>query len=144
MRHGFRVGKLHLLVGYTDASALTERRTISRLPNTPAWFAGMTNLRGIITPVYDLARYLGLEHTPGQAQMLLTVARGGDPAALLIDGTSQLINTADLLRMPLEERHRRMSKLAPFFTSAVVDGRAMWFEFAAFDWLRHASEEFLH
>jgi twitching motility protein PilI len=144
LRHGLRVGKLNLLVGYADASALIERVPISRLPNTPHWFLGMANLRGNITPVYSIARYLHIENAADAAQMLLVVGTGSRAAAIQVDGTTELINTAQCARLDLQTRHRQMNKLGNFFAAAYQRKTELWFDFGVFDWLEHVGNELLH
>lgn len=144
LRHGLRIGKLNILLRYADASALIERVPVSRLPNTPRWLLGMANLRGNITPVYSLARYLNIDTASDRPQMLLVVGTGTRAAAFQIDGTSELVNTVRCVRHDLEPRHRQMNKLGNFFAAAYQSGSTLWFDFAVFDWLDHVGKELLH
>jgi purine-binding chemotaxis protein CheW len=86
LREGFRIGDLSLMIRYENGSELLEMPPIFRLPNAPPWFSGIANLHGTLVPVFDLARYLGVEHLPGEKPMLLVLEHGLDAAGVVIDG----------------------------------------------------------
>src|SRR6478752_2153977 len=88
-RQGFRLGTLGLMVRYEDGSELTEMPEIFRLPNVPSWYLGMANLHGMLTPVFDLSRYLGVEPDANAKRMLLVLMHGLDAVGIVIDGLPQ-------------------------------------------------------
>ncbi len=47
-------------VGIGKVREIIEYETITTVPNTPAWISGVTNLRGRVIPVVDLAVKFGL------------------------------------------------------------------------------------
>jgi len=47
-------------VGIGKVSEIVEYETVTTVPNTPAWIRGVTNLRGRVVPVIDLAVKFGL------------------------------------------------------------------------------------
>jgi purine-binding chemotaxis protein CheW len=47
-------------VGLTKVREIIEFDTVTTVPNTPAWISGVTNLRGRVIPVVDLAVKFGL------------------------------------------------------------------------------------
>jgi twitching motility protein PilI len=85
-REGFRIGGLRLMVRYEDGSELADMPPVSRLPNAPAWFLGMTNLHGSLVPVFDLAARWGTQHDAQARPMLLVLGHGARRAGLVIDG----------------------------------------------------------
>jgi purine-binding chemotaxis protein CheW len=85
-REGFFIGPLGLMIRYEDGSELSDLPVTYRLPNAPDWFSGISNLHGLLVPVFDLANYLGVEHLPGAKPMLLVLGHGADAAGILIDG----------------------------------------------------------
>ena len=89
LRQGFCVGDLALMIRYQDGSNLTDLPATRRLPNTPHWFVGMTNLNGALIPVFDLAAYLGADRSPPARPMLLVLGHGADAAGVVIDGLPQ-------------------------------------------------------
>jgi len=86
LREGFRIGELSLMIRYEKGSELTDLPPTYRLPNAPEWFAGIANLHGALVPVFDLARYLGVDHLPDAKPMLLVLGHGLDAAGVVIDG----------------------------------------------------------
>ena len=89
MRQAFVVGGLRFLIRYDEGSELTEPLPIAMLPGVPPWFLGVCNLHGLLTPVFDLAAYLGLptqREKRGLKRMLLVLGHGADAAAIYIDG----------------------------------------------------------
>lgn len=94
-RQGFRIGELRLMVRYEDCSELAEMSAIHRLPNAPEWFCGIANLHGKLTPVFDLARYIGVPPGTGAKRMLLVLSRGTDAAGVVIDGLPERLRWSD-------------------------------------------------
>jgi len=47
-------------VGIAKVSEIVEYETVTTVPNTPIWIRGVTNLRGRVVPVVDLAVKFGL------------------------------------------------------------------------------------
>jgi twitching motility protein PilI len=85
-RQGFRIGSVHLMVRYEDGSELAEVPGVCRLPHSPAWFLGMTNLHGGLVPVFDLARKWGTQHDAALSPMVLVLGHGEQRAGVVIDG----------------------------------------------------------
>jgi purine-binding chemotaxis protein CheW len=50
-------------VGIVKVSEIVEYETVTTVPNTPVWIRGVTNLRGRVVPVIDLAAKFGLPHS---------------------------------------------------------------------------------
>ena len=76
---------------------------MTRVPGTPAWLSGVTNLRGDILSVIDLRVFAGLDgRSPLMARML--VARLPDDdflAGLIVDGVDRIVAIPhDAIRPP--------------------------------------------
>ncbi len=90
LRQGFHIGELNLMIRYEDGSELTDKPHIFRLPNTPTWFLGMSNLHGMLIPVLDLGQWFGSTTSkPSNNSMLLVLGHGAESAGLLINGLPQ-------------------------------------------------------
>jgi purine-binding chemotaxis protein CheW len=77
-------------------------RPVTRVFLTPAWLAGIMNLRGDVVAVLDLSRLLGMAPTvvTDDSRILLT-RHGGKRAGLLVDGLAELRHVeADQLEPP--------------------------------------------
>jgi twitching motility protein PilI len=99
LREGFRIGELGLMIRYEAGSELADLPQTYRLPNAPDWFLGMANLHGALVPVFDLARYLGVQPTPGVKPMLLVLGHGADAAGVAIDGLPERLRFDDEQRV---------------------------------------------
>lgn len=124
-RQGFRVGELRLMIRYEDSSALSEISHLHKLPNAPDWFNGMANLHGKLTPVFDLAGYLGVDHDPESRRMLLVLSHGTDAAGILIDGLPER------LRLSADERADAgvaPERLLPHLRGANHLGERLWLD----------------
>ena len=86
LREGFRIGYLGLMIRYEKGSELIDLPQVFALPNAPGWFSGIANLHGTLSPVFDLARYLDVEHLPAAKPMLLVLGHGIEAAGVVIDG----------------------------------------------------------
>lgn len=124
-RQGFRVGPLNLMIGYADSSELTEMPDIYRIPNAPVWFCGMANLHGMLTPVFDLSRYLEVERDAASKKMLLVLSHGADAAGVVIDGIPERLrwsadDQVDIAAAP--------ARLAPHLRAACIVGEGLYFD----------------
>jgi purine-binding chemotaxis protein CheW len=86
LREGFHIGHLGLMIRYEKGSELIDLPQVFALPNAPEWFSGIANLHGTLVPVFDLARYLDVEHLPDAKPMLLVLGHGIEAAGVVIDG----------------------------------------------------------
>ncbi len=125
LRQGFRIGELRLMVRYEDGSELTEMPEIFRLPNVPEWFCGIANLHGMLTPVFDLSRYLGVEPDAKAKRMLLVLSHGADAAGMVIDGLPQRLRWSD---GEGADASAAPSQLAPHVRGAAMIGEQLWFD----------------
>lgn len=112
-RQGFVVGHLGLMIRYQDGSELSELPTTYQLPNAPDWFVGVANQHGLLVPVFDLARYLGITRPQGVKPMLLVLGHGSDAAGVLIDGLP--------LRLRLQPGDRAEGAPVPLALEACVN-----------------------
>jgi purine-binding chemotaxis protein CheW len=59
----FLLGKEHFAVDLFNVKEVVEYKTISRLPDTPAYIRGIIDLRGEITTIIDLKERLNIPRT---------------------------------------------------------------------------------
>ena len=86
LRYGYQVGDYGFLHDPGFPVQVTEAPPMFSLPNTRPWCLGLANLRGNLTPVYDLAMLLGIE-APRRRNKLLVVGAEEDAVAILINDT---------------------------------------------------------
>lgn len=88
---GFRIGELGFAVPFDSASELSEMVPAYRLPNSPNWFLGLSNLHGNLVPVLDIAAMIGLKSGPASARMMLVLGHGHSATGILVDGLPRRI-----------------------------------------------------
>jgi len=71
--------------------------TITRVPRTPAWLAGVVALRGEIVEVVDLRRRIGLEGAARTRSSRIVVIHGEDEgvAGILVDGVRGVLRARE-------------------------------------------------
>lgn len=65
---------------------------VTRVPRTPRYIEGVTNLRGRVIPVIDLRRRLGLPVTPFTKQTRIAVAElEGGQVGMIVDSVQEVL-----------------------------------------------------
>ena len=85
-RYGVLIAGHRLLLGAHSAVRVLEPPGTYRLPNTHAWFLGLSNIRGTLIPVHDVAALLDGE-CDDRGRMLLVLGEGDASAGFLIDAS---------------------------------------------------------
>lgn len=100
---GVMVGPDRWLLSLQEAGEIVSVGTITKVPLTHAWFLGLTNIRGNLISVVDLAQFQG--HAPSQIDKESRIVAFGPSlgfnSALLVSRVMGLRNTAE---MTLQER----------------------------------------
>jgi len=86
------------LLDLSDSGEVVPLPTLTSVPLTKPWFAGIANVRGTLYSVVDFSAFRGGESTRrnANARLLLVGARHGINSALLVDQTLGLKNLDDL------------------------------------------------
>lgn len=98
---------------------------ITPVPNTRQWVLGVANLRGAITSVVDLRRYLGLPtQAPTARSRVLVASANGMTVGFLVDGVNEMCVIPESARAPDAARANAPVWLAPYSAGlARVNGR---------------------
>jgi twitching motility protein PilI len=129
-RYAIRVGDIGLLIGARVPSEFVLPVPVSRVPNTPDWFAGLINLRGALLPVFDLELMVANGRQAKQATvaggrlLFLVLGRGERAAALKIHGFPQPLRGLE----PLDQMPPIPSPLDECVTNALVENGSAWLE----------------
>ena len=125
-RYGFRIGGLGLLIGQDTTSQVLEHTQVYPLPNTPAWLLGLINLRGNLTPIFDIKDFLQLEDQgPAEKRRLLILDQAEKTVGILIDGLPHTAMTQHVLtRLP-----PLPAALEPYVAKAYAQDAMIWLEF---------------
>lgn len=88
------------------------------IPNSPPFFRGVINLRGIIVPVVDLRARFGLPPVePKKTNVIIVVVSGGRVTGLLVDAVADV---ADLLDKDLQPAPSVGGAAPPDFVQGVA------------------------
>lgn len=100
---GVQSGGDHWLLDLSDSGEVVPLPTLTTVPLTKPWFAGIANVRGTLYSVVDFSAFRGGEPTRrnANARLLLVGARHGSNSALLVDRTLGLRNPDELEIAPL-------------------------------------------
>ncbi len=130
IRYAIRIGGIGLLIGARVPSEFVLPVPVSRVPNTPDWFAGLINLRGALLPVFDLESMIVSDRDAAQSTvadgrlLFLVLGRGERAAALKIHGYPQPLRGLK----PLDQMPPVPAPLNECVSNALVENGSVWFE----------------
>ncbi len=91
---------------------------VTRVPRTPSYIEGVTNLRGRVIPVVDLRRRLGLPASPPTKSTRIAVAElDGEQVGMIVDAVQEV------LRVPagaIQPPDPMMSKVDAEYVQGIV------------------------
>ena len=94
-----RLGTGRFAVSLACVAEVGRVPSVTRVPGTPGWVAGVANWRGRILPILDLRSLLGAAETPldNQARLLVLSADGVSVGLLVeaVEGTAVVAATAE-------------------------------------------------
>lgn len=99
-RLAFRIGPVGLLCSSDAGREVVLPPPVTHLPHLPAWMLGLTNVRGTLLPVVDLAAAYAVVHDTTLRPYLLVMGAAEDALGLLVDGLPVIT------RFEAEERMR--------------------------------------
>lgn len=106
-----RAGAARLLIPLSHAAEIFPWHDIEHVPHVQPWFLGVTNLRGMLCGVVDLARYLGQERQAPRTPAALAQCRLIGFNALLELNCALLVD--ELMGMRTPEAFLRSTPPAP-------------------------------
>lgn len=125
-RLAFRVGPVGLLCASDAGREVVPPPPVTRLPHLPAWMLGLTNVRGTVLPVVDLAAAFGVEHETALAPYLLVIGGSEDVLGVLVDGLPEIA------RFGVDERMRGVpphpESLAGHVAGGYERGGVIWLD----------------
>jgi len=134
--HGFWISNIGFLLPQRYISEVSEQTPVSRLPNTPNWLCGMTNLRGNIVPVFDFNILLGIHSKQKNNRKQVSVCIDDQWVAIYSDGlpTRVLVNHEDQMDKipPIPDQ------LQPFVSRCYKQEEHIWLDWdidGFFKWL---------
>ncbi|HYD95613.1 MAG TPA: chemotaxis protein CheW [Noviherbaspirillum sp.] len=102
---GVMIGQTRWLLNLQEAGEIVSVGTITKVPLTQNWFLGLTNIRGNLISVIDLAHFRGFPPTPVDKDSRI-VAFGPSlsfNSGLLVSRVMGLRNVAEMERQPAKD-----------------------------------------
>ena len=99
----FRVGKQEFCIEITMTREIRGWTQSTALPHAPDFLMGVINLRGVILPIVNLAKRLGLpSEEPSERHVIIVVQFEEKSFGLLVDSVSDIldVNSDDLRSVP--------------------------------------------
>jgi len=124
-RFGFRIGQLHFLLKPKTHSEVMVQPHVYPIPNVPAWFLGVLNLRGNVLPVFELHQFLQAGSSNRHKCTVLLLDRGRDAVGVSIDGLPQVV----ALNQALHEIPSLPDGLQEHVAAAYVTDGTIWLDF---------------
>lgn len=88
----FTLGDLEYGVDIMAVREIRGWQPTTRIPNSPDYMCGVTNLRGVIVPNFDLRARFGMGETePNNTHVVVLVAVGTRIMGILVDSVSDIL-----------------------------------------------------
>jgi purine-binding chemotaxis protein CheW len=89
---GFMIADEEYALDILEIKEIIRLQNITVVPRTPEYLKGIITLRGVIVPVFDLRRRLGLDEAEHSAKTrIVVVYRGEEFAGLIVDAITQVM-----------------------------------------------------
>lgn len=125
-RLGVAVGPKKILIRLSDVSEVLPVPPIQAVPLTQSWFMGVTNVRGILYSVTDLAQFMGMPPTlkSANSRILLINSDTTTQAALVVGSLVGLRSVEAMKERPVADSN------GEFFSKQSYDDsdNNEWFE----------------
>ena len=97
----FRLGTEHYCINITDAKEVFRPVSITRIPNTPVFIAGVTNLHGAAIPLVDIRYFLGLEQKEGLfGTKVIVTDVGHNVVGVIVDDVDEALDIEEASIQP--------------------------------------------
>lgn len=104
----FRLGNQLFAVPLLTVKEVIQKPEVTQVPNMPAHFEGMMNLRGQILGVYNVRKKLGApsrEKTEASAEVVVVIESQGVNVGMLVDEVTRVLHAKEgmIRAAPLKE-----------------------------------------
>jgi chemotaxis signal transduction protein/chemotaxis regulatin CheY-phosphate phosphatase CheZ len=92
---GFYLNDCEYTIPILKVREIVNMPAITRMPQTPEYIEGVTNLRGAIIPVVNLKSLIRLDSNGSKSHKVIIVASGKMTFGILVDGITGVINISE-------------------------------------------------
>lgn len=92
---GFRLDDGEYTIPILKVLEIVNTPPVTRLPQSPPYFAGIINLRGGIVPVLDLKSFMSMGSTPAEGTKVIVVSNDAAKLGILVDSITSVISIKD-------------------------------------------------
>ncbi len=124
-RQAFFIGDIGLMIAFADGSELTEMPTYYPVPNAPDWLLGLTNLHGVIIPIFDLVRFWDLPENTSGKPMLLVLQQQENAIGVIINGLPRRLTWVESQKV---EKNTSPPRLSKHISAAYLINEQLWFD----------------
>lgn len=97
----FELANEHYGVEISTVESIIKMQEITRIPHSPSFVEGITNLRGLVLPVIDLRKRFGLESQEiSRDSRIMVVALGSMKVGMIVDAVSEVLRVPSELIEP--------------------------------------------
>jgi purine-binding chemotaxis protein CheW len=101
----FELTNEHFGVDIAAVESIIKMQAITKVPHSPVYIEGVTNLRGKVLPVIDLRKRFGAYDKNGEAgkngnRRIVVVNMNSSEIGMVVDGVSEVLTISDSLIEP--------------------------------------------
>ncbi len=93
----FRIDKEYFGIDISFINSIIEMPKIAKVPMTPDYIAGITNLRGDIVPIMSLRGRMnaGEENITKDSRVIIVNLKGGEMVGIIVDDVKEVMNISN-------------------------------------------------
>lgn len=97
----FELANEHYGVEISSVESIIKMQEITRIPHSPSFVEGITNLRGLVLPVIDLRKRFDLEAQEiSRDSRIMVAALGNMKVGMIVDAVSEVLRVQSELIEP--------------------------------------------
>jgi len=109
---GFHLHSGDYAIPITVVREIINLPTITKIPQSPAYLKGITNLRGNVIPVVNLKQLINLPQNGDEEKKVIVIASGSITFGVLVDGISGVVSIAeDTIESPEAVSHGQADRV---------------------------------
>lgn len=114
----FALGDEYFGVDIANVDGIVKMQAITRVPHSPHFVEGVTNLRGEVLPVIDLHKRFGVgERQESKESRIINIAIGEMKVGMIVDSVSEVLTIQD---SAIEETPRMVSTVDSSFITGIA------------------------